>query len=139
MMRYLSTLFVLAGLAACQVPQQAPERGVRFATDQAAYAPGADVQLQLENQTEGPIGYNLCVSALERETETGWLPEGEAEICTMVQHGLEPRDGATYTKRLGTDLPPGRYRFVTDIEYQPTGQREQHATDPFSVGGAEEG
>lgn len=111
-----------------------PEAGVRLATDRSSYAPGNDVLLRLTNGTDQAVGYNLCTAALEREADAGWLPAGEAEVCTMELRGLDPGASTTYTKHLPADLPEGRYRYVAGVEHHASGHSEQPATEPFPVG-----
>lgn len=130
-MRYLALLLAFILLVGCQIRQPFD---LGFTTDQDRYAPGSEVQLQLENQTEQTIGYNLCFSELQQQTGGEWqLVEGSEEVCTAIQNGLEPGDQATYTKTLPADLPAGTYRYETDVTYRDTEEREPLATEPFSV------
>ena len=132
-MRPTTCVLLLLFLVSCQNVRRSPAGGVRLTADETAYAPGSDVLLQLVNETDGVVGYNLCMAALEQETPDGWQPAGESEMCTMIQNGLEPGDSAAYTKTLAADLPAGRYRYATDVERRATGRREQVATDAFAV------
>jgi hypothetical protein len=78
----------------------------------------------LDNPTGRTVGYNLCFSTLERQTDEGWRRVEEPEaVCTAIQHGLEPGDSTSFTKTLMGDLPAGTYRFATEVEYgTPAGE-----------------
>jgi hypothetical protein len=74
------------------------------------------VHLTLHNESGGPIGYNLCTSALQRKLSDGWDPVETGEICTMEIRTLPNGESATFDKTLPDDTPVGQYRYTTSIE-----------------------
>jgi hypothetical protein len=86
--------------------------------------PGAAV-LTLRNDSDVPIGYNLCLSQLQQRTGGGeWVAaKVERDFCTMEIRGLAPRNSATFRLDLRQPLPRGEYRFVRDIELLGSGER----------------
>lgn len=134
-MRYLSVFLLLTLFIGCQHTQSPPAIGLNFTTDAVQYAPGSTVQLQLNNQTAETIGYNLCFSDLEQQTDQGWESVEDSDtVCTTIQHGLMPGKKATYEKALMSDLPDGTYRFMTEVEHRDASRQETLVTNVFTVG-----
>jgi hypothetical protein len=104
-----------------------------FATDRDRYAPGDTAHLVLSNHREHTLGYNLCVSVLERRIEDRWVtaPHQEDRVCTLELRTLEPDDTARFAWDLDPRLPDGAYRFRNHFEIMPTGEREEFTTNEF--------
>lgn len=118
----LPLLILVVALAGCNAGRSASEP--EFSTRSDVYRPGDEVALRLENDTEIPIGYNICFAflALERRGEEGWEPvevglgpEPDA-ACTLELNGLAPGESAESTAYLPEDLEAGTYRIATDVE-----------------------
>jgi hypothetical protein len=123
-------------LSACSSSMQADDpSGVVLDVAPASAAAGDSVELTLDNGTAGPIGYNLCTSALERQTADGWQVVPVDITCTMELRGLEPGREASFRTALPTALTPGQYRYVTNIEVMETGERHTVTSRPFNVRG----
>ena len=89
------------------------------------------VLLTLRNESGGPIGYNLCTSALQREIAGKWEPEETGDICTMEIRTLPNGDSATFEKTLPDGLTPDEYRYATSVE--SNGNRVVVASNSFTV------
>jgi len=120
------TLFVL--VSACG--SSSGRKPVVLTADQS----GSDVKLELTNQTDAPLQYNLCASLLERQSEGSWLTVPvEDENCTAQIGTLQPGKSARYTKKLPPYLKefgPGEYRYETQVE-QPPGTQVKVASNSF--------
>lgn len=115
--RALSLCTLLAAaLAACS-----PSGAVTLTPDKASYPPGGTVWLTLENGWPFPLGFNLCASQLRTE-DGGTRPPAGDEACPLSQTELSAGRKASASKTLPTDLPAGRYVYVTDVEPQLSGE-----------------
>jgi hypothetical protein len=142
-MRLLITLLALTALLACSDDPFGPEEqyvaisadGLVLTTDADSYASGAEVRLTLRNETDGMLGHNLCLSVLERSTVTGWVTVQRTPdpTCQAALALLEADGTATYTTVLPSGLPAGEYRFRTELEKMPTGERGWHVSNTFTV------
>jgi hypothetical protein len=72
--------------------------------------------LTLENRSADRVGYNLCVSTLERRSGEQWEEFLPSPICTMELRSLGPGQRATFPRQIEESLPAGKYRFVTGVE-----------------------
>jgi len=90
--------------------------GIRLHVEPPVAAPGAEVALVLANGGSAAIGFNLCMSILERLSAHAWVPVPVAAVCTRELRTAAPGTQARYTKRLPAALPPGIYRYVTGVE-----------------------
>lgn len=93
------------------------------------------IRLSLDNGTTQPVGYNLCLSELQRSDASGWTRVETGDVCTMQLMTLNPGHDATFERNLPMNLPAGDYRFVTGVE-RPLGSAQVRvATGSFRVGG----
>lgn len=130
-MRTILVLTLVALAAGCRT---APPPGLSFTTDEASYVPGDEAQLQLVNGTDQTLGYNLCFSDLQRQAGGEWQIVADPETaCTTIQRGLAPGDSATFAKTIMPEVPPGTYRYRTDVEFQDDERQEEAVTDAFRV------
>jgi hypothetical protein len=97
----------------------------RLATDR--------VRLILRNGYNGPVGYNLCSSGLEKRAGSTWEPVRTDEFCTMEIRTLPGGQDATFEKRLPASLSAGEYRYVTSVEIPFPGQMTRIASPAFRV------
>jgi hypothetical protein len=91
------------------------------------------VRLILQNGYNGPVGYNLCSSGLERRSGASWQPVPTDEVCTMEIRTLPGGQDATFEKRLPPSLSAGEYRYVTSVEIPFPGQMTRIASPGFRV------
>jgi hypothetical protein len=115
--------------------------GPSMRTEATSYQPGDQVDLQLRNGLR-PAGSNLCFAfvTLQGHEAAGWVTvaadlgpsTGHLVACTAELGTLPPLGGAQVTVQLPSDLPPGEYRLVHELEV--SGGRRAVATDPFTVG-----
>ena len=94
-----------------------PLPGVNLTLDRAVYAPGDTLHLRLQNESENPLGYNLCMHAAERWTGQQWdMTERSRLDCPAILYHL-PRDSAVVLlERVTPEWPPGTYRIWTQVE-----------------------
>ena len=128
---------VLIGLLlmslACGTSEQAQagDDGLHLLTDRAAYAPADTIALTVVNDTNRPLGYDLCTGKLERQTLEGWEPLRAPErafyeepgiilSCDLDLRGLEPGGRANESYRLNQGLVPGMYRWCGRVLAVPT-------------------
>jgi ABC-type glycerol-3-phosphate transport system substrate-binding protein len=89
------------------------------------------VTLTLHNESGGPIGYNLCTSALQRQIAGRWEPEETGDICTMEIRTLPNGESATFEKTLPEDAAADEYRYVTSVE--SNGNRVVVESNTFTI------
>jgi hypothetical protein len=140
-------LLMLFAVATCQptaprapdepAPEQtaATREGIVLTTDRQTYAPGQTLRLILRNETQHPLGYNLCLSTLERREGEQWVavPPDPDEICTTHLAVLLPGGETHYDFTLAAALPAGQFRYRTSIENMGTNQTAPHTSPPFQV------
>jgi hypothetical protein len=97
----------------------------------SAVRTGNRVTLMLRNGSATPVGYNLCSSGLQRSSGAAWEAIETDEVCTMELRTLERGGSATFEKNLPSDLQPGEYRYVTNID--AGGTRAVAESNPFRV------
>jgi hypothetical protein len=127
-------MMTTAGGACTPMPE--PGGGLVLRVDRADYGPGDPVVLTLVNGTGHDVGYNLCVTGLDRRTGGGgWEPAPVAlvEACTMELRVLPPGETAEFRHTLPRGLAPGEYRMRTGVE-SPLGEPQTGAvTEAFTV------
>lgn len=133
-MASLPLLVLLSGCAATPLEPARPG-GLEYTVDSAIAAPGESVAVSLHNRSAAPIGYNLCIGALERLRGPLWIPAlSAANACPDTWTTLEPGQQASAEAPLPTGLGPGDYRFVTRLKVPPDGLPvTQVRSDPFSI------
>ena len=63
-----------------------------------------------------PIGYNLCIAALEQLGAGLWIPAPTIAVsCPQSFQALAPGETANGQAALPATLEPGVYRFVTQL------------------------
>ena len=90
----------------------------------------------LRNDSDRPLGYNLCTKALERREGGQWrtvqsLPENTA--CTLQLYIMEPGDSAVGGLVLHPFIEPGTYRFRTTVEWPLSDGRRELVSNEFRV------
>lgn len=136
MRRIYSAALVLAGtLAACTEIGTVPEfQDVLYATDRATYTASDTIVVQLANRTRRMIGFNLCISRLERYAGV-WSPTGRRgeHVCTLQLDTRAPGGEATYREPASRMPGAGTYRLRTVVESPVGGRRIDVATPPFTI------
>lgn len=125
MKKLVVLLLLLPMLAGCVTSSGEEINGVRL----SAARTGEKVLLTLRNNSDEPMGYNLCSSALQRGP--AWEPVKTDEICTMEIRYLGRGASTTFEKTLPSDLTAGEYRYVTIIDAETT--RFVVGSNPFRV------
>ena len=119
----LSIVPIILLLGACATQQnpalfeaEYPPAGVQLATAPGTSAPGGVVDLSLQNGAARPVGYNLCIAALEQLEAGLWVPaRSHAVSCPQSFASLGAGATATGQAALPASLAPGLYRFVTQL------------------------
>lgn len=121
-MKIIFGLVVAAVVGTCSPTDPANDGSVRFVLSETVVAPGDILAGSLVNRSAAPIGYNLCVVALDRRTDSEWeqvtatfgVPPGGACILPLLT--LEPGGTAPYRQQLPRDFAAGRYRLRVRVE-----------------------
>jgi hypothetical protein len=119
----LSIVAITLLLCACATQPNAasfeaayPPSGLRLATAAATASPGGVSELSLHNGAAVPVGYNLCMAALEQFDAGLWVPaRSHAVSCPQEFASLAPGATAAGQAALPASLEPGLYRFVTQL------------------------
>ncbi len=139
----LPAVVVLAGCGTLGLGSRPEARdgpaGLAYTVQPVAAAPGGTAVLTLHNGTGEPIGYNLCVGALERLGGGLWVPAlSAANSCPPEWHRLEPGQQASAEAALPPGLEAGDYRFVTKVDAPLGGWPEADVrSDAFNIAGTE--
>ena len=128
-------LLLVAGCAASPAPFSDAPDGLAYAVQPAAAVSGGSVALSLHNGSAEPVGYDLCIGALEQRRGPLWIPAlSAARGCPDAWSTLEPGQQAAAEAPLPAPLAPGDYRFVTRLKVPPGGLPvEQVRSAPFSI------
>lgn len=127
----LTALTLLVGCASGQWGTAVD--GIRLQA-QVDPADAGNVVLTLENGSTQAISYNLCTSALERNTNGSWTAVPEDRVCTMELRSLTPGNTATFTATLPPGAQAGEYRYSTNVE-RDAGGRVTVSSNSVRVGG----
>jgi hypothetical protein len=92
---------------------------------------GQNVMLTLRNEFGGPVGYNLCMSGLQRRASGTWEAVQTGDMCTMEIRTLDTGNSATFEKTLPDGLAAGEYRYTNSVE--SNGSRVVAESNPFNV------
>ncbi len=107
--------------------------GAALRAEAQAFVPGGEVRLVLENGTGEPLGYNLCVHALERRAGSEWSLLPDTRICTMELRLLGAGGSADFHAVLPETLSAGEYRFRVAVHFMDTGRNRDLVSAPFTV------
>jgi hypothetical protein len=103
-------------VAGCGGPVDPDAVAVRLVAEEAVVTENA-VTLRLVNASNGTVSYNLCSSSLQRHTASAWVSAERGRTCFSIAYGLSPRSQTTERRALQADLPAGRYRIATEVEW----------------------
>lgn len=133
-MRIRLSAAALVVLAACSTMQSGSSGDdVMFTVEPTTVAAGDSILLGLDNGTAEQIGYNLCASSLERQTQEGWALLTTEVVCTMELRLLEPGQAGSYPMWLPAGLTPGEYRYRTTIHVMQRNETHQVTSNTFRV------
>ena len=118
----LAALLGLTGCAALSSDSARPfeaefaPAGLQFSSAPAIAPAGGVSDLALRNGAAVPVGYNLCIAALEQFEGGLWVPARAIGLsCPQSFQSLAPGETATAQAALPATLEPGVYRFVTQL------------------------
>ena len=133
-MRILASIAIVLLCGCRSSPQSgASTSEVILTVEPDAVAAGDSVTLTLSNESSGDIGYNLCTSSLERQSNGDWQSVPSDRVCTMELRTLGPARQTEYAIELPEELAPGAYRYGTSVEMLEEGIRHVVRSDPFQV------
>ena len=118
------------------LPEANTPEGIGFAVRDTQFGAGDTATLVLTNGTARNIGYNLCVSHLERWDGKGWRTVGkmpENSACILPLYTLAPGDSAQYRQPIYDFIETGTYRFRDSIEWLGGGGRAEVISNGFRV------
>ncbi|MGV3556483.1 MAG: hypothetical protein ACO1OD_14655 [Croceibacterium sp.] len=93
-----------------------PPAGLQLSAAPSPASPGGVSELSLQNGAALPVGYNLCMTALEEFDAGLWIPaRSPAVSCPQSFASLAPGQTASGAAALPGSLAPGLYRFVTQL------------------------
>lgn len=104
-------------------------------TERDSYGAGETAVVILTNTFGHAIGYNLCISALERQSNGRWQQSDldRDRVCTTELRILQPGGRVTYSRLLNPALPAGEYRLRTTLENLEARSREPVVSTTFRV------
>ena len=115
----LPALLALGGCAAAGAGPFEAEfapAGVQLAAGPSPARAGGVADLSLHNGAALPVGYNLCMAAIEQFQAGLWIPaRSHAVSCPQQFASLAPAATANGQAPLPGSLAPGLYRFVTQL------------------------
>lgn len=132
-----AAVLALLSLGACRTPDAGsppPRSSASVAGVALAAVPqGETVRLTLTNESNGPVGYNLCSSAMLRRDGTGWSPIPSEVFCTMEMRTLSPGASDSFAYPLTAGLEPGEYSWRANVEIPFGGTRREVVSNPVSL------
>ncbi|MEX2584390.1 MAG: hypothetical protein WD766_14065 [Gemmatimonadota bacterium] len=114
-------------------PSQGAVAGVGLSVSGTSYSHGDTLEVRLVNGGAENVGYNLCSSWRERETEDGWERIESFRMCTAELLSLPPGQTASWREPVDPEWGSGRYRVVTRVWPGGRSAAVALATNPFAV------
>jgi hypothetical protein len=104
-------------------------------TERESYAAGEPIRLILDNQSDDPLGANLCMATLERREEQRWVavPAPSDEVCTAELRVVFAGGQLSHEFRFREDLASGEYRFRTRVENSTTNVDTDEVSNSFQL------
>lgn len=134
---FSAAVLALLSLGACRTPDATPpppRSSASIAGVALAAAPqGETVRLTLTNRSNGPVGYNLCTSAMLRREGNDWTPLPSEVFCTMEMRTLSPGASDTFAYPLSPGLEPGDYSWRANVEIPFGGTRREVVSNPVAL------
>lgn len=109
------------------LPDAQTPPGLEFQVADTLFGPGDTIRVNLNNNTEYELGYNLCLADLERRVDGSWLvvqrfPQNT--FCTDQLSILQPGESVFGVQIVYSFLDSGVYRFRDQVEW-PLGDHER--------------
>ena len=135
-MRNLTVIACLILAACTQLPTEPQTAEAREESPLQLHAQRtaeSTIVLTLRNESPATVGYNLCSSTLERRTGGSWKTVPEEIVCTRELRTLAQGASATFDRHVRPALPPGEYRFVTQVESPLGGRMTSVASNSLTI------
>ena len=128
----MSMIVLFCACTASRQPET-PITGVELDVDRDEVAAGDSVTIELDNDSPGPVGFNLCSSEMERRDAGEWRQVPSDRVCTRELRILAAGEEAHYRLQIPPGLAPGEYRFHTPVELQDTRVSGSVRSEAFRV------
>ena len=107
------------------LPDSQTPPGIEFQVAETLFGPGDTIRVNLSNNTEYALGYNLCTADLERRVDGSWLvvqryPQDTS--CTLQLDILRPGESTFGVQIVYPFLDSGVYRFRDYVEWPLSGE-----------------
>jgi hypothetical protein len=133
----LSVAVLALLLAACRTPDASPpppRSSASVAGVALAATPlGETVRLTLANKSNGPVGYNLCTSAMLRRDGSDWTPLPSEIFCTMEMRTLSPGASDSFAFPVNPAIEPGDYAWRANVEIPFGGTQRNVISNPVAL------
>ena len=118
------------------LPDSQTPPGMEFQVADTLFGPGDTIRVNLNNNSEYELGYNLCLADLERRVAGRWLvvqrfPPGL--VCTDQLNILRPGESAFGLQIVYPFLDSGIYRFRDQVEWPLSNGRVEVISDGFRI------
>ena len=118
------------------LPDSQTPPGLEFQVADTLFGSGDTIRVNLSNNTEFELGYNLCIKDLERRVGGSWLvvqrfPPGL--VCTEQLNILQPGESAFGLQIVYPFLDSGIYRFRDQVEWPLSNGRVELISNGFSI------
>ena len=117
------------------LPDSETPPGLGFHVAVTLFGPGDTIRVDLSNNTEYELGYNLCLADLERWVARRWLVVQRfpgLAACTTQLDILQPGESAFGLQPVYPFLDSGVYRFRDQVEW-PIGHRVELVSNAFRI------
>ncbi len=118
------------------LPDSQTPLGMEFQVADTLFGPGDTIRVNLSNNTEYELGYNLCFADLERRVDGSWLvvqryPQGTA--CITPLYILPPGESTFGLQIVYPFLDSGVYRLRDQVEWPIREGRVDVISNGFSI------
>jgi len=102
------------------LPDSQTPPGIEFQVADKLFGPGDTIRVNLSNNTEYALGYNLCTANLERRVGGSWLvvqryPQNTG--CILPLYHLPPGESALGVQIVYSFIESGVYRFRDQVDW----------------------
>ena len=136
--RILAALLALSA-AACGNAIVASDTAVEVTADRAAYSAGDTARVTFRNVSGESLGYNLCISKLDRRSADAWTTvdvfPGPGGACTLELRRLPAGESVQVKRAIPAATAEGTYRLVYNGigAYRGESRNREVSTPAFTV------
>ncbi len=118
------------------LPDSQTPPGLEFQVADTLFGPGDTIRVNLSNNTEYELGYNLCLADLERRVDGSWLVVQrypQDTDCIAPLYVLQPGESTFGVQIVYPFLDSGIYRFRDQVEWPLSNGRVELISNGFSI------